>query len=505
MFNKTVIATALGAALAIPHAANAATAADKAALAQIRVQIQQLKVSYEARIQSLEQRLQASEARGAPLNATSQPGAATVPGAGPAPTDSAVTAVNMAPAPAPAFTPAPADAYVAPAAAAVATPVTATGNGFNPTIALILGGSYVNLSQDPNRYRLQGFMPAADGIGPGPRGLNLGESELTLAANIDPTFAGQLTFSLAADHSLSVEEAFFRTQGLANGLNLKAGRFLSSIGYLNMQHAHTWDFIDAPLAYQAFLGGQYKPEGIQLRWLAPTERFTEVGIELGRGNNYPGNDRNRNGVGSSAVFAHVGDDIGDSASYRAGLSYLRTSAAQRSFDDTNAAGVPVVNAFSGNSGTLIADGIYKWAPNGNPVQTNVKLQGEYFRRTEHGDLAADLASTSGPGANSSYRNAQSGWYLQGIYQFTAGWRAGLRYDRLDAGNARFGSTLAAADFSQLARFHPQRATAMVDYSPSEFSRFRLQYAQDRSRPGASDNQIFLQYIMSLGAHGAHTF
>ena len=46
---------------------------------------------------------------------------------------------------------------------------------------------------------------------------------------------------------------------------------------------------------------------------------------------------------------------------------------------------------------------------------------------------------------------------------------------------------------------------MVDFSPSEFSRFRLQLAQDRARQGAQDNQILLQYQMSLGAHGAHSY
>ena len=46
---------------------------------------------------------------------------------------------------------------------------------------------------------------------------------------------------------------------------------------------------------------------------------------------------------------------------------------------------------------------------------------------------------------------------------------------------------------------------MLDYSPSEFSRLRLQLARDRAREGASDNQLFLQYQMSLGAHGAHAF
>ena len=46
---------------------------------------------------------------------------------------------------------------------------------------------------------------------------------------------------------------------------------------------------------------------------------------------------------------------------------------------------------------------------------------------------------------------------------------------------------------------------MLDWSGSEFSRVRLQYARDLSRPGAPDNQVVLQYIMSLGAHGAHKF
>jgi hypothetical protein len=46
---------------------------------------------------------------------------------------------------------------------------------------------------------------------------------------------------------------------------------------------------------------------------------------------------------------------------------------------------------------------------------------------------------------------------------------------------------------------------MLDYSSSEFSRVRLQLARDQSRPNVIDNQLFLQYIMSLGTHGAHTF
>lgn len=453
MLKTTVLSASIAAALFNPLSASAA---DDKELAAIRAQIREMKESYEARLQSLEQRLQDAQA------ATAQ-------------------AQNEARASQPTVAAAPASVSVAAPAAA---------NAFNPSISLVLGGTYANLSQDPGQYRLQGFLPPAGEVGPGRRGFNLGESELTMSANIDPMFSGQLTFALSGEDSVGVEEAFVRTRALANGLNVKAGRFLSSIGYLNNKHAHTWDFVDAPLAYQAFLGGQYKPDGLQATWLAPTDALVEVGVEVGSGSSFPGNDRNKNGVGAAAFYAHVGDDIGASGSWRAGLSLLRTGSVERQFEDLGNVG-----AFTGSSRMLVADAIYKWAPNGNATQQNFKLQGEYFRRHETGELASG-ADTGG------FDSTQSGWYLQGVYQFVPNWRAGVRYDRLSSGTPMIG--LAGA-FPILDAFSPSRASAMLDYSPSEFSRLRLQLARDRSRPGVADNQVFLQYIMSLGTHSAHAF
>ena len=299
----------------------------------------------------------------------------------------------------------------------------------------------------------------------------------------------------------------FERQGLFEGASLKAGRFLSSIGYLNPQHAHAWDFVDAPLVYQAFFGGRMQTDGLHLHWVAPTERYFELGAELGAGRGFPGTDTGRNGVGSAALFAHLGDDIGESASWRTGLSYVTNRASHRAYADTDALGASVANAFDGRSRTWIVDGIYKWAPGGNATRTGFKLQGEYFRRTDHGSLTHDIDGPSA--ATGSYHSMQSGWYLQAIYQFMPLWRAGVHYDRLNSGTPEIGlvgaGTLAAADFPILQRTRPSRTTVMVDYSLSEFSRFRLQLAADRSNPAATDRQLFLQYIMSLGAHGAHTF
>ena len=90
------------------------------------------------------------------------------------------------------------------------------------------------------------------------------------------------------------------------------------------------------------------------------------------------------------------------------------------------------------------------------------------------------------------------------------WRAGYRYDKLHYGtvaNGIAGNGLGpvAADFPLLASHNPTRNTLMLDWSPTEFSRVRLQFASDKSALGGTDNQVFIQYLYSLGAHGAHKF
>lgn len=388
-------------------------------------------------------------------------------------------------------------------------------SAFNPGITLILQGTAARSSQDPDNYQITGFAPSGGEVEPARRGLSLAESELVLTGNIDPYYRGLLIAALTPENEVEVEEAFFQTLALGRGFTLKGGRFLSGIGYQNEIHQHFWDFFDAPLAYKAFLGGRLGDDGVQLRWVAPTELFVELGTELGRGRSFPATDRARNGAGAWTLFGHVGDDIGASTAWRAGLSYLRTSPRERAFTDLDSLGGEVAQSFSGRSRLWIADFVLKWAPGGNPGITNFKLQGEYFRRSESGSLIYDDSAQAAPlfGApfTDSYASRQSGWYLQGVYGFMPQWRAGYRYDRLDRGtvsNAIVANGLGptAADFPLLMTEHrPTRNTLMLDYSPTEFSRVRLQFAADKSRFDVTDRQLVLQYIHSLGAHGAHRF
>lgn len=422
----------------------------------LRAELRAMKSSYEARIQALEARLEKPE---------SPP-------------------VQAAPLPQ--------------QAAAVST-----SNRFNPDISLILQGRYAHL-QEAGERRIAGFLPGGHGADAA-RGFSLDGTELVMSASIDPYFRGHLILALQ-DEAAEIEEAWFQTTGLGNGLSLKGGRFRSGLGYQNEKHPHAWDFADNTLMYRALFGEAYGNDGVQLKWVAPTDLFMELGAEAGRGASFPGTDRNQNGAGSVALFGHLGGDVGISHSWRGGLSYLQTQARDREapLEDLNA--VEANTVFSGKSKTWVADFVWKWAPEGNASERNFKFATEYFLRSERGDLTCENnSSTLGAcmtDSTSGYRTRQSGLYAQGIYQFMPRWRTGYRYDQLNPGSVDFGSNNA---FLPIANTRPIRHSLMLDYSPSEFSRLRLQYSKDKSMQGLAENQWFVQYVHSLGSHGAHTF
>ncbi|MDR3352377.1 MAG: TonB-dependent receptor [Zoogloeaceae bacterium] len=442
-----------------------------ARLAELRAEIAQMKATYEQRIAALEAQLAETRA-GHPAQ-----GQSSLP------------------------------AGAAPATARATTAAQGGATAFNPEISLILQGAY-KARKKVAEPGIGGFVRAGghdhgeEGHDAGhKRGFTLDHTELVLAANIDNRFRGQTTIALI-DNEAELEEAWFQTLGLGNGLGLKAGRFFSGIGYQNEQHAHQWDFYEQPLLYQALFGEHgYIQDGVQAKWVAPTDLFIELGAEAGRGERFPGSDRNRNGANSHALFAHVGGDIGASQSWRAGLSWLRTQADGRESHFESELYGEAHGAFSGKSRVWLADFVYKWAPDGNPRNRNFKFQAEYFQRREHGRLGAEDEDGNDLG-EAAYRTRQSGYYVQGVYQFTPNWRAGLRYDRLNSGSQNLGENPAGIEALD---YRPRRASLMVDYSWSEFSRLRLQFARDRSLPGITDNQVTLQYIMSLGSHGAHKF
>ena len=94
-------------------------------LQQLKDQITELRQSYEARLQALEARLREMQ-----QSSSAAAAAAAAPPAAPTP-----SAASTSPAP--------------------MSAATASASAFNPSIALILNGTYANLSRDPAEFKLQ--------------------------------------------------------------------------------------------------------------------------------------------------------------------------------------------------------------------------------------------------------------------------------------------------------------------------------------------------------------
>ena len=155
------------------------------------------------------------------------------------------------------------------------------------------------------------------------------------------------------------------------------------------------------------------------------------------------------------------------------------------------------------------DFVYKWAPNGNSKNKNFKFAAEYFVRNEDAESEFTEGDAS---AEASHDGMQQGFYAQGIYQFRPGWRVGLRYEQLNADNDITNFVDNGIDREEFleesslgTEDDPRRTSLMLDYSPSHFSRIRLQYNNFDNGHDENNDIFSVQYLMSLGSHGAHGF
>ena len=428
-------------------------------LDDLKAEITQMRADYEQRINQLEQRLAATESSTIELNDT-------IKNAPPAPIANSSTSKNS----------------------------------FNPAISMVLNGGFNQYQNNPADYALDGF--ALQGEGElGKEGFSLGESELTLSANIDQALYGQATLAVhehEGETEVEIEEAFIESLGLGNGLTARAGRFFAPIGYLNQRHAHAWNFADAPLIYRGLFGNQLSTDGLKLAYVLPTDQLFEVGATVGAGDSYPGGG-DHSGIGDWLIYAKTGGDIGIESSWEASMSHWQSNPEDREYSGGHSHGAELASSalFNGDTDISNISLVYKWAKNGNFRQQNFSLIGEYFLLNEDG------AITHGD-EFANYDGKQYGGYVEGIYQFNPQWRSGLRYDWVGSDHKASDNELLADAGLDGNYSNPQRSSVIVEYLPSEFSRIRAQVNYDQSYSD-DDLQLLLQYTVSLGAHGAHSY
>jgi hypothetical protein len=378
-----------------------------------------------------------------------------------------------------------------------------SGTTFNPAISVVAEGLYY---ADDRKGQGMGLFPQSDNfLGPGAggfrdlsQGFNLGETEFTFSAAVDPYFDAMAILSVSSG-DVGMEEAWIRTRKLLPGLSIKAGQFFSDVGYINKQHPHQWDFVDQNLPYAMFFDGQIDEVGVQVEYLPKTPVYMLIGGEALQGTN-PGVANYLGPEASPALsskagprlftgFFKISPDVGYSDALQLGASGGYDTMFQEEM-----AGV----ASQGTSWFTGFDAVYKHDDPRPFGQGDLTLQGEFLYRGR--SLAGVTADSVLAGTPRNLR--QTGFYVQAVYGFLPRLQAALRYD-MAGGVNRLTVGGATTDFGDVRRF-----TAALTLNPTEFSRFRAQY--DRSEVPIlglrqTVNQFFLQFQVSLGVHGAHKF
>ncbi|MFA6196106.1 MAG: hypothetical protein WC656_05645 [Sulfurimonas sp.] len=303
-------------------------------------------------------------------------------------------------------------------------------------------------------------------------GLNLNYAELAMHSNVDQAFELDGVFHFSPE-SVEIEEAYFTTKALPYSLKVKGGKFKSDFGRLNSQHAHVWDFADAPLVYNGFLSPEgLNAPGVQLQWLAPTPWYLKLGVEAlqkGNGGTFANDFEKKDGEALYVGYLKNSFDIKD-ASLLFGVSYAKGVS---NVEDAETA-TPL---YKGNAEIYGADLSIK---NYFNSYSYINWQSEFLYRNMKSDeitIAED--------------KAQSGYYTQLVYRYDENYKAGLRYEGFvqDSNGAK--------------------TTVDAEYKTSEFAQLRVQYSHDEAFKLSGNkkaiDEIILQLTFAIGAHGAHSF
>ena len=329
---------------------------------------------------------------------------------------------------------------------------------FNPDIGLI--GNFLNANGDS-----RGGSPT---IAPTPFA-TLQESEASFQAIVDP-YARADFFLAIGEEGIEVEEGFVTFPSLPGGLLVKAGKFRANFGRLNAFHNHTLPWTDRPIVMYNLLGGAtgdpdtgIKDAGISISRLVPAGGlFLEATGEIFRGDSGTLFQSHRRQDFSAVGHVRGYGDLSESANLEIGGSYARGH---------NELGSDFVTQLYG------ADATFRWRP---------------LRRAIYRQFAARTELIWSRREQPGRRAAAFGTFASADYKFSRRWIAGGRYDWSERAQA---PDVADRGWS-----------GILTFWPSEFSQIRGQYR--RTRYGDRDelaNELIVQVLFTIGAHGAHAF
>src|SRR5581483_6467924 len=386
--------------------------------------------------------------------------------------------------PAPAAAPATASPTVAEQPAAPAPAETQTGEGAAAsasTQAQTYGGAGGSAAKalNPDISVIGDFIGAAGGnsapglatIQPFPA-LQMHESELGLQAIIDPYARGDFFLSFG-EEGVDLEEGYITFTALPANLVARVGKMRSAFGKVNTMHNHGLPWVDRPLVTTNLVGGEdgIDDAGASIQRILPAPKgiFLEATGQLFRGDSSNVFQSARNSDVSTVDHLRAYKDLSESTNLDIGLSYARG----HNNGEIASQGIATGNFITSLYGV---DATLRWKPLRRSIYHSFIARSEFIWSQRH---------QLGP------EQRAFGFYAAADYQLGRRWFLGGRFDR--------------SDRSSLANLTDKGGSLVLTYWPSEFSQIRGQYEYTKYAEGQSGNQLLLQLIFSLGAHGAHPF
>lgn len=291
--------------------------------------------------------------------------------------------------------------------------------------------------------------------------LDMREIETSLQAVVDPYARADFFFALGPE-GIEVEEGYITFPTLPGGLLMKAGKFRSAFGKVNRMHAHELPWTDRPRVTQNLIGGDegLSDAGVSVARLLPNPWiFLEATGEVYRGETAAFRSYRRRDL-TYAGHVRGYQDVSESSNLDIGASFAYGH---------NDAGPSETTRIIG------FDGTFRFRPLRRAIYRRLLGRTElvWNRRSEAGGLNA------------------FGAYVSADYQLARRWFTSVRYDH--AGRAQ---EPGAKD---------KGTSWLVTYWPSEFSQIRSQYRHMKYAEGRTANELVLQFLFSIGAHGAHVF
>lgn len=295
------------------------------------------------------------------------------------------------------------------------------------------------------------------------RAASLEESEIGLQAVIDP-YARADFFLAFGEEGAEVEEGYVTFTALPQSLLAKVGRMKVDFGKVNALHPHNLPWADKPLVIVNLLGGDegWIGDGASVARLIPLgDTFSELTLQVldgDAGEEFFTAER-RSDLSYNAHY-RLFRDLSESTNLDLGLSYGRGP--NGGLADTELEGVDV---------TL------RWKPLRTATYRSADLRGEFFRSRR---AVEDLG-----------RRTANGWYLGANYRLAKRWWIGGRYD----------SSERALD----AALRDTAESLVLSFNPTEFSQLRGQLRRRHFADAETTNELLLQLLFAIGAHGAHPF